>query len=262
MGAAQRLLTPHPSPWLGGAVTSLHPGILAFILALGACLPNVATAQEKDPKKEAPTGSSDAPQASEKGGAAEKGEAADEGSADTVASEPVASEPATKSDEASSESEPATKSDEESGKSDEGSGDPGRLARRKAQDAEARSKQAAKRGEKLVSARLASVAKTWLLVAQDQKKAASLEAEAAQIERRTLDIEAKARRARSLLEQTQARRARALARLQELGLNDESVEGAADSKSDESTPNDEKSDGKKSEKSEKKKSDEKQGDSK
>lgn len=115
---------------------------------------------------------------------------------------------------------------------------PSQFARQKAKDLRTRAAKVKKAGQHLVAERLEGAAAIWDKVAAHQESAAKLEADAAQIERKTLEIKSQARRAHSLVEQTETRRARALARLRELGLS-ESVEtpsqavdaaGAKDSK--------------------------------
>lgn len=86
----------------------------------------------------------------------------------------------------------------------------------------ARAATARKAGQQLVAERLQAAAKIWDKVAAHQEKAAKLEADAAQIERKTLEIKSQARRAHSLVEQTETRRSRAVARLRELGLSEPS----------------------------------------
>jgi hypothetical protein len=97
---------------------------------------------------------------------------------------------------------------------------PGQFATNKAKDTRVRAQKAKKSGQSLVAERLEKAAATWEKVARHQEAAAKLEADAARIERKTLDIKSQARRAHSLVEQTETRRSRALARLRELGLTD------------------------------------------
>lgn len=94
------------------------------------------------------------------------------------------------------------------------------FAARKAKDLRARAAKAKKAGQGLVAERLEAAATIWDKVAAHQEKAAKLEADAAKIERKTLEIKSQARRAHSLVEQTETRRARAIARLRELGLSE------------------------------------------
>lgn len=97
----------------------------------------------------------------------------------------------------------------------------GRAALEKAEDARARAKKARAGGNDAIAKRLLRAAALWKKTAALQIEAAKLERQAASIERKTLELKSQARRARLVVEQTESRRARALARLRELGLDDE-----------------------------------------
>jgi hypothetical protein len=103
----------------------------------------------------------------------------------------------------------------------------GARAEAEAKKAKRRSDEAAQAGKPLIAERLTSLAATWSKVAAHERRAAELEAEAKETEKKVLELRANAKKAVSLLDQTEARRSRALARLMELGLSDASPQTKA-----------------------------------